>query len=92
MKPDPVQNSDNRNTMTGSSSKWYYRPGMIFLGILMFGPLGLIPLWYRPSTKLHLKISISFIVVVLTYYCTIATIDTLKNLKDYYGELALLMK
>ncbi|MGB2661927.1 MAG: hypothetical protein WBD04_06045 [Candidatus Omnitrophota bacterium] len=71
--------------------KWYYRPWVIAAAILFFGPLGLIPLWFRPKTKLYVKISISIAVIALTAWMMQTTVSVYKTLVEYYKELGDLM-
>ena len=72
--------------------KWYYRPWVIFLAIIGFGPLGLIPLWFRPRTKLRLKMLISIIVLIATVWMTVESVKFYRMMLDHYEELAEAMK
>ncbi len=70
------------------AEKWYYKPWTIVVAILCFGPLGLIPLWFRPRTKAYIKIGISVIVIAATILCTRMTVETYGKLMEYYKELS----
>lgn len=72
--------------------KWYYKPWAIVVAILCFGPLGLIPLWFRPRTKAYIKIGISVVVIAATVWCARATVSTYGKLMEYYQELSLIME
>jgi len=72
--------------------KWYYKPWAIVVAILCFGPLGLIPLWFRPRTKVYIKIGISVIVIAVTIWCARMTVATYGKLMEYYQELSLIMQ
>ena len=71
--------------------KWYYRGWAIFLAILCFGPLGLIPLWFRPRTRIWVKIFVSVVVCVLTFLMVRESITVYGKIVDYYELLGDLM-
>ena len=75
----------------GEVLKWYFRPWTIVAAIICFGPLGLIPLWYRPKTKVHVKVLVSVAVIALTYWMMQFTFDVYKSMMDYYRILGDLM-
>lgn len=78
---------DARETQT----TWYYRPWAIAAAILCFGPLGLVPLWFRPKTKLYIKTGVSIIVIVITVWVVKETAGIYKRLMEYYQELSQVM-
>ena len=67
--------------------KWYYKPWIIFFAILLFGPLGLILVWFRPNTKLSLKIVITVLVMALTAWMVYGSVTVYGKLIDYYKTL-----
>jgi hypothetical protein len=71
--------------------KWYYRPWVIAAAIFFLGPLGLILLWFRPKTKLYVKILVSIIVIALTAWMMQQTVSVYKTLIEYYEELSDIM-
>ncbi len=71
--------------------EWYYRPWMIVLAILFFGPLGLVPLWFRPKTKVYVKVLISVVVIALTFWMVRETFIVYDKMANYYKELNDLM-
>jgi hypothetical protein len=71
--------------------EWYYRPWMIVLAILFFGPLGLVPLWFRPKTKIYVKVLISVVVIALTFWMVRETFIVYDKMVNYYKELSDLM-
>jgi len=75
-------------TIREEEKKWFYRPWVIVGAILCFGPLGLFLLWFRPRTKLYLKVLISVAVIILTVWMTQETIKVFEKLMLYYKELA----
>ena len=68
--------------------EWYFKPWVILLAILSFGPLGLLPLWFRPKTNIYLKIAISVLVFALTVWMTVEVTKVYQNMLVYYKELA----
>ncbi|MGB2629817.1 MAG: hypothetical protein WBC00_04020 [Candidatus Omnitrophota bacterium] len=67
--------------------QWYYRPWVVFFAILLFGPLGLLLLWFRPNTKLSLKIVITVLVMALTVWMVHGSFVVYGRMIDYYKEL-----
>lgn len=61
--------------------KWYFNPVVIFLSMLVFGPLGLILLWYRPRTHIAWKIGITVVILAVTIWFT-------RDAVNYYREMA----
>ena len=79
---------ENKKTV----SKWYFRPWVIALAIFSFGPLGLFLLWFRPGTRIYLKISISAVVIGLTVWMSIETARYYQLMVAHYTELAEIIK
>ena len=65
--------------------EWYFRPAVVVLALLVFGPLGLILVWFRPETPLGIKIGLSVAVLAVTYLATFASVE-------YYREMAALIE
>lgn len=61
--------------------EWYFRPAVVVLALLVFGPLGLILVWSRPGTPMGIKIGLSIVVLALTYMATFGSVE-------YYREMA----
>lgn len=72
--------------------EWYFRWWVVTLAILATGPLGLLLVWFRPETKMSLKIIVSVIVLGFTVWMTISTVDYYQLLAQHYRELAEVMK
>jgi len=72
--------------------QWYYKPWMIVLAILCCGPLGLLPLWFRPRTNIYIKIIVSVAVIAITVSLTIMTANVVKDVMALYQELGELLK
>ncbi len=72
-------------------TEWYYKPLVIVFAILGFGPLGLLLLWFRPKTKMRVKVLVSIVVIALTVWVMRITFSTYTMILDYYKELGELM-
>jgi hypothetical protein len=68
--------------------EWYYRFWVIALAILAFGPLGLLPLWFRPRTKLYIKVLISVLVFAVTIWMMVGVSQFYRLMMLHYKELA----
>jgi len=71
--------------------EWYYRPWVIVVAIFCFGPLGLIPLWFRPRTNIYLKVFVSVIVIASTVWVTIGTVEIYKDLMERVREISAIL-
>ncbi|MBL7073140.1 MAG: hypothetical protein ISS33_05115 [Candidatus Omnitrophica bacterium] len=68
--------------------KWYFKPVSILGAILLFGPLGLLPLWFRPKTKLWMKILVSVVVIGLTVIMTIETVNIYQKMLTHFENVS----
>jgi uncharacterized membrane protein YvbJ len=64
--------------------KWLYRTSTLITAFLFIGPLALPLVWINPRLSRKVKIIISVIVIILTYFIGILVADSLKSLKEYY--------
>ncbi len=68
--------------------KWYYRPWVIILLMVLFvGPFGLPLLYKSPRFSKFWKVIITFFIIGFTIYMTYVTIHTCKTLLQSYGPL-----
>ena len=70
------------------SQTWYYKPWVITIAILSCGPLGLIPLWFRPKTQLYAKVFVSAVVIAITVWMSVGATKYYKHLLEYYKGLS----
>lgn len=88
----PAQDISLRSNKPAEEKKetleWYFRPWIIFLAILATGPLGLFLLWFRPATKLYVKVLISALVFALTVWMTVETVNYYQIMAQHFRELA----
>ncbi len=68
-------------TDTLQEPKWYYRPWIIFIAILLFGPLAIPLVWKSPRINRILKIVIIMTLIALTAWLIKASVGL-------YGVLA----
>lgn len=85
---DALSEVEWERLLASEEKKWYYRPWVIFLGILAVGPLALPLVWSRPRMPLFWKIFISIGVLALTGWALVATADYYKVMMEHYKELA----
>jgi hypothetical protein len=74
--------------MEKEKGKWYFNPWTIAIAILCFGPLGLLLLWFRPKTKLFVKIVVSMLVLVATVWLFMTTLSIVEDVAESYQQLA----
>lgn len=74
------------------SNAWYYRPWIIVLAVICVGPLALPLIWFKPKTSVVWKVLWTFVMVGLTYWATIGALESYKNIKAQYDELAKVLK
>ena len=67
--------------------KWYFKTYWLVMGLLCVGPLALPLLWINPRFSRTKKIVISVIIVAVSYYLTMGTIEAIKNIKSYYQQI-----
>lgn len=68
--------------------KWYHREWVVITALVTVGPLGLPFVWIQPRYSLTKKIIITVICLILTYYMSILTAKSVKNILEYYQLLS----
>ena len=71
----------------GPPLKWYYKTSFIILVFLCLPPLALPSIIFHPQLSKPVKIICCVATVVITYYLTIYTIQSMNALKDFYRLL-----
>lgn len=66
------------------TSEWFYKWWVIVLAILFFGPLGLVLLWFRPKTENSIKIIVSIIVLMFSFWATYSSVDFYQEMLETY--------
>ncbi len=67
--------------------KWYFKTYTIVVGILCIGPFALPLVWFNPRFNSKIKIFISAVVLILTYYFIVLSVNLLKTVDTYYQQL-----
>ncbi|MDP8299995.1 MAG: hypothetical protein P9L88_08870 [Candidatus Tantalella remota] len=67
---------------------WYFRGWMIVSAILVFGPLGLLLLWFRPGVRMYIKVLVSVVVIGFTVWMSFWMAEYYNRMMDHYRELA----
>jgi len=67
--------------------KWYFQtiPLVLILGCI--GPLGLPLIWWHPTLNRFWKIGLTLAICLLTWFTVVATVESLKVLKESYSEV-----
>ena len=64
--------------------KWYLRPYGLIAAFLCVGPFMLPLVWSQPNYSQKKKITISFIVIGITYFLVVVVFNSIKSIKNYY--------
>jgi len=75
--------------MDEKKEKWYLKTSVFVVALLCVGPLALPLLWINQHFSMRMKVIISVIVIILSYYMIAATMNSLKALTGYYSQLGL---
>lgn len=67
--------------------KWYFKTSGIIIAFLCVGPLALPLVWLSPHSNQKMKIVITIIVILLSWYLGTMFINSLNFLKQYYGVI-----
>ena len=70
-----------------AGAKWYFRKGFIVIALLSVGPLALPLIWLRPNTSRNWKIGLTIVTLVLSWFLYQATLESMKNLSEYFKLL-----
>jgi membrane protein implicated in regulation of membrane protease activity len=71
-----------------SETKWHSKLSTLIIALLCVGPLALPLLWFNPRFSKKVKIIVSAIVIILTYYLVVASIDSIKAVSKLYQEMS----
>ena len=67
--------------------KWYLKTPMLIIAFLCLGPLALPFLWLNPRFSRNKKLVITVIVIILSYYLGVVTINSLRSISKYYQTI-----
>ena len=63
---------------------WYFQKSFIIFAICCVGPLALPLIWWRPHTTLAWKIGLTIGILVLSWFLFLATMESLRTIREYY--------
>lgn len=72
--------------MENSKEKWYFKMSILVVALLSVGPFALPLLWFNPRFSMRMKIAVTVVVVVLTYYLIVLAANSIKSITDYYKQ------
>lgn len=71
----------------GEKPLWYFRKAFIAFALCSVGPLALPLIWWRPQTTLAWKVGLTIIVVLLSWFLYLATMQSIEAIQEYYQLL-----
>ena len=66
---------------------WYFKSGTILIAFLCVGPFALPLVWFHPRYKITTKIILTVIALVLTYFLTIWSMQSIQRIMAYYKQI-----
>ena len=66
---------------------WYFRISTIIIALGCVGPLALPLVWWRPNTKLTVKVGVTLAILFLTWWLFRLTAQTLELIRTLFGQL-----
>ncbi|MFA6129975.1 MAG: hypothetical protein WC731_03205 [Candidatus Omnitrophota bacterium] len=67
--------------------KWYFKTRSLIISFLCVGPLMLPLVWANPDFNKRMKIIISAVVIIISYFTGLIFFNALKSLTKYYQLL-----
>jgi membrane protein YdbS with pleckstrin-like domain len=67
--------------------KWYFTTYWVVIALLSLGPFALPLIWYHPRYKPATKWIISVLVIIITIYATVKSIDLYHNMMQQYNQM-----
>ena len=67
--------------------KWHSKLSTLIIALLYVGPLALPLLWFNPRFSKKIKVIITALVILLTYYLTVVTVGSIKTIYQSYREM-----
>jgi len=64
--------------------KWYFKTYTLVIAFLCVGPLALPLFWVNPRFNQKTKITISVIIIILSYFLGVVFINSLRSINEYY--------
>ncbi len=67
--------------------QWYSRTSVLVIAFLCVGPFALPLVWFNPRFSTKVKIIISIIIIVLSYFLGVLLFNSLKSISSYYQTI-----
>lgn len=67
---------------------WYFKLSVLVIAFLCIGPFALPLLWFNPRYGNKVKIILSILIVILTFFLVSLTAKSLKSISEYYKILS----
>ncbi|MBN2482775.1 MAG: zinc ribbon domain-containing protein [Candidatus Omnitrophica bacterium] len=67
--------------------QWYFKTSIVVIALLSAGPLALPLVWFHPRYSREKKMTVSFIVILLTYFLFQSFIRLVNSFNEYYRML-----
>ncbi len=77
----------NRPRIKEEKLPWYFRKSFVVIALCCVGPLALPLLWWHPQLKRGWKIGLTAGILVLSWVLFQATMESIRNLQEYYRLL-----
>ena len=71
-----------------AQEKWCFKTHIIVVAFLCVGPLALPLVWLNPRYSKTVKIVVSSIVLILSYYLIVMFVKSINSIKTYYELLS----
>ncbi|MFH1855825.1 MAG: zinc ribbon domain-containing protein [Candidatus Omnitrophota bacterium] len=67
--------------------KWYFKTYWLVIAFLCVGPFALPLLWLNPRYTVRIKMILSVIILIVSYYLAVASLKSLTLIMDYYKSI-----
>lgn len=68
--------------------KWYFKNSAIIIAFLSIGPFALPLVWFNPRLSNKIKIIVTVIVVIVSYYLGNMFVNSIKTIFNYYQQMS----
>ncbi|OGW85297.1 MAG: hypothetical protein A3C35_05045 [Omnitrophica bacterium RIFCSPHIGHO2_02_FULL_46_11] len=72
--------------------KWYFKTSFLVIAFLCVGPLILPLVWFHPNYSKKVKVIVTILMLVLTYFLMKAVAFGVKSINVYYQQLNQLLQ
>ena len=66
---------------------WYFKNATVWIAVLSFGPLALPLVWLHPKMSASKKLLWTAVILVVSYFLYVATMDAMKKFEETYRQL-----